>query len=266
MIADLRFHRIGVEVTDRHDRHAIRRVPIVIQRAQPLVGRLLDDLGQTDRQAVGVARTVVDHRDLLAAHALAGALAAAPLLEHDAAFLVDFLVAQRGATREIGQHREPAIHQCVAVGRHFEHVDCFVERGVGICVGAKPQSDRLEVGDDFLGLEVLRAVEVHVLIEVREPALVILLDRGAGVHHEPQGGALLGLVVDADVVAQPIRQHAGTYAGVEPNRVGQGRRRRGARGGRRGGRSCGRGRRRGRGESGDRNQRCERQHGRAERG
>ena len=75
-------------------------------------------------------------------------------------------------------------------------------------VRAEPHAERLHERDDVLLGEVQRAVEGHVLDEVREAALVVVFEHRAGVDHEPQLGARLRLPVRADVVAQTVRQRA----------------------------------------------------------
>ena len=57
---------------------------------------------------------------------------------------------------------------------------------------------------DVLLREVQRAVEAHVLDEMRQPALVVVFEHRAGVDDEPQFGAALRLRVRADVVAQAV--------------------------------------------------------------
>ena len=52
----------------------------------------------------------------------------------------------------------------------------------------------------------LRAVERHVLDEVREPALVVFFHQRAGVDDEPELGAALGFLVGPHVVADAVRQ------------------------------------------------------------
>ena len=85
-------------------------------------------------------------------------------------------------------------------------VDGLVERRVRVDVGAELHADLLDVVDDVLLREPLRAVERHVLDEVREPALVVVLEHRAGVDREPQRRALLGLVVLHHVVGEPVRR------------------------------------------------------------
>ena len=87
----------------------IGAIPLLVEREQPLARRVLQDLGQADRQALGVARALEDHRQLLVGQARAGAEPAAPFLEDDAAFLFDFGGQQRDAGGEILQHQHAAI-------------------------------------------------------------------------------------------------------------------------------------------------------------
>ena len=89
-------------------------------RAAARRGRVADDLGLADRQALGVARLVEEDRQLLVADARAGAEPAAPLLDDDAAFLVDFLRIERQPAGEVGQRRQPLrddLRPCRSAGR-----------------------------------------------------------------------------------------------------------------------------------------------------
>ena len=56
--------------------------------------------------------------------------------------------------------------------------------------------------------EVRGAVERHVLEEVREALLILVLEHGAGVHCEPQLDAMGRRVVGAQIVTQPVGQRA----------------------------------------------------------
>ena len=73
---------------------------------------------------------------MLVAQARAGAQAAAPLLDHDAALLVDLGGRQQHAAAEIGERLQALLDDPLAVGRHLEHVDRLVGVGVRVQVGA----------------------------------------------------------------------------------------------------------------------------------
>ena len=142
VLLDQFLHLRGVHVTDRDHRHAVRRVPIVIEVAQARRRPVLDDLGLADRQPVGVMRAVIEHRHLLAEDAVLGALPEPPFLEHDTALLLDLAIAERRPAREVRQRIEPACQHRGAVGRDLEHVHRFVEAGVRVGVRTEAHADR----------------------------------------------------------------------------------------------------------------------------
>ena len=94
------------------------------------------------------------------------------------------------------------------VGRDLQRVDRLVERRVRVEIGAEPHADLLEEVDERLLREALRAVERHVLDEVREAALVVVLEHRARVHREPDLRALLRLLVRQHVVGEPVRERS----------------------------------------------------------
>ena len=90
------------------------------------------------------------------------------------------------------------------VGRHLQHVDRLVEARVRVQARPEPHADRLHERHDLLLREVLRAVERHVLDEVRQARLVVVFEDRAGVDDEPELGALLRLLVGPDVVLEAV--------------------------------------------------------------
>ena len=59
--------------------------------------------------------------------------------------------------------------------RHLEHIDGLIEARIGIDRGSECHADRFEVVDEFLLLEVFSAIERHVLGEVSETELRVVL-------------------------------------------------------------------------------------------
>ena len=198
--------RARVDVADGDHGLPLRAIPRVVVGAQPGRRRRSQDVGLADGQPVGVPRVVEDDRDLLVADPRAGAEPAAPLLDDDAAFLVDFGRVEVQAAGEVGERRQPACHDVALVGRQVEHVDGLVEARVGVHVRAEPGAEALEVADELAGLEVGAAVERHVLDEVREPLLVVGFLERPRLHGQPQRYALFRAPVAPDEVLEPVRQ------------------------------------------------------------
>ena len=94
--------------------------------------------------------------------------------------------------------------------------------------------DRLEEGHQLARLEVGAAVEGHVLEEVRQASLIVVLLHAADVDGEPQRHAIGRAGVLAEEVAQPVWQAAGANRRIQRQRLGQGGGRRGRWRGRRG--------------------------------
>ena len=75
--------------------------------------------------------------------------------------------------------------------------------------------------DDLEPRKVQRPVEGHVLDEVRESALVFVLEDRSGIDGEAELRSPLRLPVQADVVAQPVRQRADRNLRVDRNGIVQ---------------------------------------------
>jgi hypothetical protein len=98
---------------------------------------------------------------------------------------------------------------------------------IRIEVRTKPYTYGLEVLHEIVLREVRRPVERRVLDEVRKSELIVRLEHRSRVHDEPELGALLRLLVLADVVSNAAWQRADPDLRVDRKRRGRrGRRRR----------------------------------------
>ena len=102
---------------------------------------------------------------------------------------------------------------------------------MGIRVIAETHPEALEILDHFTGREIFRPVEGHVLEEVGEPLLVVVLHERSGVDEEAHADAIRRFGVREDGVAQPVfeqspfhRRIGGDVAALvsEGDRVGGG--------------------------------------------
>ena len=217
--AEGRFHHLlellRGHVADGDDRHVRRAIKGVVERAQARGREGPQDLGLADRQPIGVTRVIEEDRDLFVADPRSGAEAAAPFLDDDAALLVDLEGIQRQSAGEVGECGQALLDDRRLVRRQVEHVNGVFEAGLRIHMRAEPGADRLEIGHQFTRLEVLAAVECHVLEHVRQPLLVIRFVERAGLHRQPQDDPVRRPGVPADVIGQPVRQRAALDRRVE---------------------------------------------------
>jgi hypothetical protein len=120
---------------------------------------------------------------------------------------------RRYAARAEG--RERGLDVLLAICGDGQHIDSLVGVRVRVQAGAELHADRLQVGYELLLLEMGRAVERQVLDHVGQAALVVVLEHGAGLDHEPQLDAVLRLAVALDVIGQAVRQLADLDPGAD---------------------------------------------------
>ncbi len=108
-----------------------------------------------------------------------------------------------------------------AVRGHFQHVNGFIERSIGIDLRAEFHADRFEIVDQFLFGKVFCPVERHVLAEMGQPLLVVILKNRTGIDGQTQFGAVLRFSVNFDVIVQSILELSVNNARINGNRCAQ---------------------------------------------
>ena len=201
-------HPCLVEIADRNDGHEIRPIPVRVEALQRLGLEVPDVLHRADRCALGVARAPEQDRKLQVLHPGVRPASLPPFLDDHAAFLLDGLGIEREAVSDVREKQERLAHGFRVVGRDVKHVHRFVERGIRVHPGAQPHADRLHELDELELREVLAATECHVLDEVGQADLVVVLHHGSHIHHEPQFCALHRSLIGPDVIPQSVRQVA----------------------------------------------------------
>ena len=215
-----------VEITDGDDGHQVRAVPVPVELLQPLVRERLERCRRADRAPNRIPRSLEHDRKQLVLEPGRRPAPLAPFLDDDAPLLVDFAGVERQVVRPVLEDEQGLLEDLAAVGRHLQDERRVVERRE--CVQARPElhADRLHERRDLLAGKVLRAVEGHVLDDVRQPELIVLFEHRARVDHEAELGPLRGARVATDVVAQPVLQPPDGDAGVHRHPLGGGRQRR----------------------------------------
>ena len=193
-----------VEIAGRDDGHQVGPVPVAVITPHRVVGEALQALFGTDRQPDRVLRPPEQNRELDLVDAGSGAEPQAPLLDDDPTLLVDLLALERHRTGPVLEDLEGSIDDDLLVGRDRQHVDGLVEARVGVDMGPEAHPERLQRVDQRLLLVALGAVERHVLDEVRDAELVVILEQGAHLYDKAQVGAARGIGVLTDEIAHPV--------------------------------------------------------------
>ena len=124
---------------------------------------------------------------------------------HDVALSIDGLLGQRDAVRPVFQDHHARVDSRLACCRHVgEEIHCLISRCVSIQVAAILHADALQILLQQVVLEVVGTVEGHVLQQVCQTALALLLLHRAHLLGDVVVGHLLGVVVVADVVGQSV--------------------------------------------------------------
>ena len=135
----------------------------------------------------------------------------APLLVDDATLLLNLLWLQQQSVSPVVQNEQAAIDNSLTGSGHVRDVIYrTVNAGISIQVTTELDSDGLTPFDDVVAFEVLGAVEAHVLQEVCQTALVVVLLNSADTLGNIELSTLLGPGVVTNVVCQTVVQLTNT--------------------------------------------------------
>ena len=173
--------------------------------AQRLVGKVINNGGIAYHITLGILRTRIHLRVHLLPYTTTRGATGAPFLEDDSAFGIYLFRQEQQTAAPIVHHEQRRVHDSFAIGRHIRQtVNGLVNGGVGIDVTTEVHAYGLEIIDDTLAREMLRTVERHVLQEVRQTVLVVLLEDSTYRLGDVELTALFGLLVVADVIGQTV--------------------------------------------------------------
>ena len=229
-IADLRFHRVDIEVADDDKRRPLRPIISFVKLHETLARRGSDHFRASDRKAIGrqLARHV--EGEGIDEHSKRWRRPGPFLGENDPALAIDGGSGKRRLVCDFAHQEQGGIHRFrVGLGQ-IELVDGLSEAGGRVGIGTEAEPVSLEPADELAFGHVGRAVQDHMLEEVSDPALVLRLVKRAGVDPEPQRRFSRRGRIPADGVTHPVGKHAITDGGISgqiaflvwPDRFGRG--------------------------------------------
>ena len=168
VLPDHRRHGVAIDVADNDDGHQVGAVPLPVEPDELVALCGLDHSRRANRRSIHVPRSFELHASHLVFGPLAGAQAPAPLGEDDWSLTIDPGRFEGGAAGKVFEHRQRGVEGTRPVGRHPQRVLRFIEARcrVGIRADTEPQRAE-EVGETSIR-KVPRALELHVLDEVRQ--------------------------------------------------------------------------------------------------
>ena len=206
---DFLFRAVDVDVANDDDALVLRIVPFAVVVAERFGVTAVDNLHQSDGEALAVFASRIE----LGQHGLDDFLlshdAHAILIVHDVTLLVDGFRRQRQSVRPVFQHEQTRVECRDACRRHVgDEIYRLVDASRCIQVATVFHTDGLQILLQGVALEVVRAVEGHVLQEVGQSALVVVLVDGAHFLGDVEVDHMFGIVVFADVISQSVVQFA----------------------------------------------------------
>ena len=210
---------VHVHITDNDDGLVVRTIPFVVIIAQHLRITAIYDAHQSDGQTLAILRAGIQAGEEFLLDALHGTFTQLPFLMDDAALLLNLLAFQREAVRPVFQHEYAGVESGHALRGHVaDAIHGLVDGSVGIQVATEVNTNATgEVEQCRVG-EMLRTVEGHVLQEVSQSALVLVLLNGTHALCDVEVGHVLGPVVLADIVGQTVVQLTDSHVFVNWNR------------------------------------------------
>ena len=217
---DLLLHFVDVEVADDDDGLVVGTVPLLIVVAQHFRLEVVDNLHQTDRHTMTVLRTRIQLRQIAFQHTGHGRCAQAPLLVDNATFLINLCRLQQQTVGPVVQDEQTGVNNALAGRRHVRDViHRTVDSSVGVQVATELHTNRLAPLHNIVTLEVLRTVEAHMLQEVSQTTLVVILLNRTHALGDVKLCALFGPCIVANVIRQTVVQLANAHVGVCGNRL-----------------------------------------------
>ena len=206
---------VDVDVANDDDGLIVRTIPLLVVLLQGLGLEVVDDAHQSDRHAHTVLRAGVHLGQGAGDHTLRGTLTQSPLIVDDVALLHDLVLLEQQSVGPVLEDEHAGVEGRLTRGGNIaDAIDGLVDRGIGIQVAAKLHAERTCELDEIVALEVLRAVEGHVLKEVCQSALALLLLDGSHSLCDVEVCHMFWPLVVADVVSESVVKFADAYGFV----------------------------------------------------
>ena len=214
-VLNLLLHLGYVEIAHHGDGFQVGAIPFMIEVADGLGLEVLDDVQTADDVAHGIFGTFQHDAHLLFLDAACAVVARAILFGDDAALFVNVFFIEREVIAPVVEDEEASVDKSlVGHGHGADVIHRLVLCGVGIQVSSERDAVTLQRGNHAVAGEVLTAVEGHVLQEVGQTVLFVVLQQSAGIADDVEAGTLLRLFVVAKIIGDAVGQFSHQYFGV----------------------------------------------------
>mmetsp|Transcript_14752 Transcript_14752/g.35047 ORF Transcript_14752/g.35047 Transcript_14752/m.35047 type:complete len:267 (-) Transcript_14752:286-1086(-) len=194
----------GVEIADGHDGHALRVVPPFVEAPHQPWRALLDHFQLAYREPFRILAPVHERGHIVLVCPPVRRPPLPPLLEDDAALLLDVLGAAAHVEGPLPQHCQALLQQAFRIDGHVQVVDGLVKRRIRVLAGTEAGTDGLEEAHHLKRVVELCATEGEVLDYVRHSLLFLALIDRPDFDDETQLRSGCWLLVRLNVVRHPV--------------------------------------------------------------
>ena len=205
------FHLIHIKVT--HNNHSLHvgTIPVLIKTDNVVAFKTHNHTLQANGKTLSVTRALQHGGPSLVAQTVGSTQVATPLLMNNATLCLNLFGLEKQTATPAIEDVETHLHHGGIVGGHVHIIHRLVEAGVRINATAKLNAVLLQGINHRVAGETLNAIESHVLAEVSQTTLRLILEDRAGIGHHAELDAVLRHLVGTDVVGQAVVQLANTH-------------------------------------------------------
>ena len=201
-VLDLLFNLVYIHVTDDDDGLIVRTVPLLVVSLQEGTLEVVDNLHQTDRHTIAVLRIRIQLGQVALQHTHLGTGAQAPLLVNHATLFFNLLLLQQQTVGPVEENQQTRVHDTLTRGGDIADViHRLVDAGIGIQVGTELHAHALTPAQQLVTLEMFRTVKGHMLQEVGQTTLVVVLLNRTHTLSDVELGTLFRPVVVTNVIS-----------------------------------------------------------------
>ena len=208
---------VRIHIPDNGHRHQGGTVPTGIEVPEILDGTVLDHQRIADGLAGGKAGIAQDFLQEGVAGVLARLAALQALGKDDAALLLDLDGVDGQSPRPVAQDQEGGVHQGGVARRQLQFIHRLPIGSMGIQIRAESRPVALQHPYDAVIRKMLRAVEGHMLQEMRQAPLAFFLVEGPRLHEKPVHRLAFRIGVLEDIIGEAVIQ-AAHPEGVPPGK------------------------------------------------
>ncbi len=212
---DLVLDTVNVNIADHDHSLLVGTIPCLIVVAESLGREVVHNLHGADGQTVAILGGGIQIREHTLEDTHLTYVGLTPLLVDHTALLVDLLGIESEVVGPVMENEQTGVLNALAGdGNIRDIVDSLVNTGIGVEIGSETHTDCGQPVAELIAGEVGGAVEAHVLQEVGQTTLMILLESRSDILCDVEVGLSLGILIVTDVIGETVGEFAHAHGRI----------------------------------------------------